>query len=78
MYDNEQEKGTVMASVSPKKNKGPIMPKVGRTVEGLEYLTTHTCPACMAVMETRGPGHPQLVCSRCTMLMRAKPKKIGN
>ena len=66
-----------MASASPKK-KGPIMPRAGKTVEGFDYLTTHTCPACMAVMETIGAGYPQIICSRCIMPMVAKPKKVGN
>ena len=54
------------------------MPKIGRTVAGLEYLTTHTCPGCDCVMETRGSGYPQIICARCIMPMKAQPKKIGN
>jgi len=69
-----------MESKSPKKaaKKAPVMPRAGRTVDGIEYVTTHSCPACMATMTTVGSGYPQLVCSRCTMPMVAKSKKVGN
>jgi len=70
-----------MASAVPKKKaakKAPVMPRAGRTVEGVEYVTTHTCPSCMAVMLTVGAGYPQLVCSRCIMPMTSKHKKVGN
>ena len=62
----------------PRKKKGPIMPRAGKTVAGFDYLTTHSCPMCDAMMETIGAGYPQIVCSRCRMPMVAKPKKVGN
>lgn len=60
-----------------KRPKGPVMPRAGKTIEGIEYITTHTCPACFAVMETTGAGYPQTVCSRCTMPMSTKSRKVG-
>ena len=69
-----------MESASPKKKpgkRGPIMPRIGKTVDGVDYITTHTCPGCTAVMTTIGSGYPQLVCSQCVMPMVAKSKKVG-
>lgn len=53
------------------------MPRIGKTVDGVDYITTHTCPGCTAVMTTIGSGYPQLVCSQCVMPMVAKSKKVG-
>ena len=66
-----------MASPSPKKKMGrPPTQRVGRTVAGMDYLTTHACPGCDALLETVGAGYPQLICGKCRMQMVAKPKKV--
>ena len=66
-----------MASKLPK-NKAPYMPRAGKTTNGVEYITTHICPACQAEMTSVGSGYPEFVCCRCTIPMVAKSKKVGN
>lgn len=67
-----------MASVSRKKNKAPYMPRAGKTVAGIEYVTTHICPGCQAEIITVGCAYPQHVCARCKMSMTARSEKVGD